>query len=144
MIKGYMQEAIKEANNSIDPNTKVGCVIVNNDQIISRGHNCLPVGLQACDYPLEIREGEFLETKYPYMIHSEAQAIVNAKCCLEGSSLYVTLFPCNECAKLIIQAGIKDLYYNDDKYADTDIVKASKRMLKEAGINLVDTSKMDI
>lgn len=134
MMSKYFNEALKASELSIDPNTKVGCVIVKDDVIISRGYNTLPKGLKCEEYPLDCREGAFLDTKYPYMIHSEAKAIIDAGCHIDGASLYVTLFPCNECAKLIIESGIKELFYIDDFYANHDNVKASKRMLNDCGI----------
>lgn len=134
MMSKYFAEAIKCSELSIDPNTKVGCVIVKDDIIISRGYNTLPKGLKCEEYPLDCRSGAFLDTKYPYMIHSEAKAIIDAGCRVDGSTMYVTLFPCNECAKLIIESGIKELFYLDDKYANEDNVIASKRMLNDCGI----------
>ena len=85
------------------------------------------------------REGDFLESKYAYVVHAELNAILNAPRKVEGCTLYVSLFPCNECAKAIIQAGIKEIVYEDDKYADTDSVKASKKMLTQAGVILRKT-----
>lgn len=134
MKETFFNEAIKAREQSIDPNTKVGCVIVKDGKIVSRGYNTLPKGLKEKNYPLDCREGAFLETKYPYMIHSEAKAIVDAKCDLSGATMYVTLFPCNECAKLIIESGIKELYYLEDKYCNEDNVIASKRMLSDVGV----------
>jgi dCMP deaminase len=134
MNNDFMNEALKLKELSIDPNTKVGCVIVKDSKIISKGYNTLPGNLQCHDYPLDVREGNFLMTKYPYLIHSEAKAIVDAHCDLQDCVLYVTLFPCNECAKLIIQAGIKKIYYLEDKYAHEDNVIASKRLLSDAHI----------
>lgn len=134
MNKEYMNMAYEYAKKSIDPSTKVGCVIVKDNVILSTGYNTLPKGLDITKYPLNSRNGTFLETKYPFMIHSEAKAIVDAKCCLNDAIMYVTLFPCNECAKLIIEAGIKTIYYAEDKYFDTDSVIASKMMLDDANI----------
>ena len=131
-----MLKALEARELSIDHNTKVGCVIVKDNVIVSKGYNALPKGLKEENYPLAIRTGTFLETKYAYIIHSEAMAIVKAQCNLEGASIYVTLFPCNECAKLLIEAGIKKVYYLDDKYHYADNVIASKRMLKDAKIEV--------
>jgi dCMP deaminase len=133
--KKFMQLAINNSKLSCDPNTKVGCVIIKDNVILSNGYNTLPTGLNINNYPLDTREGAFLETKYPYILHSEAKAIIEAKCDLNNSEMYVTLFPCNECAKLIIQAGIKKIYYLEDKYNGTDINIASKKMLDEAKIS---------
>ena len=116
-----------------DPNTQVGACIVSPDNIIiSTGYNGLPNGCSDDEYPWE-REGE--ETKYPYVVHAELNAILNANGRdLRGSRLYVALFPCNECAKAIIQAGVKEVLYLSDKYASTAATRASKRMLDSAGV----------
>ena len=109
-----------------------GAIIVKNDEIISTGYNGLPNGCSDDEYPWE-REGE--ETKYPYVVHAELNAILNANGRdLRGSRLYVALFPCNECAKAIIQAGVKEVLYLSDKYASTAATRASKRMLDSAGV----------
>ncbi|MEG0364392.1 MAG: dCMP deaminase family protein [Erysipelotrichales bacterium] len=136
MMNSYFKRAKELSDYSCDPNTKVGCIIVKDDVILSEGYNTLPKGLVNENYPLDCRLGPFLDTKYPYMIHSEAKAIVDAHRDLSGASMYVTLFPCNECAKLIIQAGIKEICYLEDKYFDQDNVIASKKMLKEANVKL--------
>ena len=86
-------------------------------------------------YPWD-REGSFVDTKYAYVVHAELNAILNATQSLQNASLYVSLFPCNECAKAIVQAGIKEVVYEDDKYADTDAVLVSKRILSGAGVTL--------
>ena len=81
------------------------------------------------------REGAFLDTKYPYVCHAELNAILNRSSgSLKNARIYVSLFPCNECAKAIIQTGIKEVVYWDDKYADTDGVKASKMMFRLSGV----------
>ena len=111
---------------------KYGAVIVKDDVVISTGYNGLPNGCSDDEYPWE-REGE--ETKYPYVVHAELNAILNANGRdLRGSRLYVALFPCNECAKAIIQAGVKEVLYLSDKYASTAATRASKRMLDSAGV----------
>lgn len=135
MNKKFFIDALNEKSKSIDPNTKVGCVIVKDDIILSTGYNTLAQGLDPSNYPLDVREGEYYNTKYPYILHSEAKAIVNAKTDLSNSDMYVTLFPCNECAKLIIEANIKNIYYLEDKYAKEKSVIISKKMLDEANIN---------
>ena len=121
---------------SKDPNTQVGaCIVSPENIIISTGYNGFPVGCSDDEYPWE-REGE--ATKYPFVVHAELNAILNAHGrSLMGSRIYVALFPCNECAKAIIQSGISRIVYESDKYADTDGTKASKRMLKAAGVELV-------
>ena len=120
---------------SKDPNTQVGCCIVNqNKKIVAVGYNGMPMGCNDKDFPWDVKEGSLENTKYAYVCHSELNAILNSKIPVNGCKLYVTLFPCNECAKVIIQSGIKEVVYMCDKYADTDSVKASKRMLNSAGI----------
>ena len=131
----FMGVALLSGKRSKDPNTQVGACIVNEEKkIVGVGYNGLPIGCSDDEYPWE-REGEFLETKYPFVCHAELNAILNAKGKdLSGCKIYVALFPCNECAKAIIQAGIKTLVYDSDKYADTASVIASKRMLNAAGV----------
>ena len=121
---------------SKDPNTQVGCCIVSQDnKILSMGYNGLPTGCSDDVFPWGREGDDPLETKYVYTVHSELNAILNYRGgSLEGAKLYVSLFPCNECAKAIIQAGIKTIVYDCDKYADTPAVIASKRMLDAAGV----------
>ncbi len=134
----FMNLAKLSSMRSKDPNTQVGACIVDNDnRIISIGYNGAPIGFDDNIFPWS-REGKPLETKYLYVCHAELNAILNYKGSrdnLEGTKIYVTLFPCNECAKLIIQSGIKDVVYESDKYATTDETKASKRMFDECGVN---------
>ena len=119
---------------SKDPNTQVGCCIVSDEnKILSMGYNGFPTGCSDDDFPWG--KGEGLDSKYLYSTHSELNAILNYPgASLKNARLYVTLFPCNECAKAIIQCGIKELVYACDKYADTTIVQASKKMLSAAGV----------
>jgi dCMP deaminase len=121
---------------SKDPSTQVGsCIVSGDNKILSMGYNGFPAGCSDDDFPWE-REGESIETKYPYVTHSELNAILNYRGgSLEGAKIYVSLFPCNECAKAIIQSGIKTIVYDSDKYAATDSVIASKRMLDAAGVS---------
>ncbi len=122
---------------SKDPNTQVGAVIVSNEhRVVSIGYNGFPNGCSDDDFPWA-REGEFGDTKYPYVVHAELNAILNSKRDLRNCSIYVSLFPCNECAKAIIQSGISRVIYESDKYAMTPGTIASKRMLQSAGIELV-------
>lgn len=120
---------------SKDPSSQVGsCIVSTDNKILSMGYNGFPMGCSDDEYPWE-REGDILDTKYVYVTHSELNAILNYRGGnLEGAKLYVSLFPCNECAKAIIQSGIKEIIYADDKYADTPSVMASKRMLTSAGV----------
>ncbi len=131
----FMGIALLSAQRSKDPNTQVGaCIVDKNKKIVGIGYNGFPIGCSDDELPWG-RDGENPnETKYPYVVHAEANAILNATKDLHEATLYVALFPCNECAKLIIQTGIKEIVYLDDKYAETDSVKASKRMLSMAGV----------
>jgi dCMP deaminase len=133
----FMGVALLSAQRSKDPNTQVGACIVNPDKkIVGVGYNGFPSGCDDDVLPWE-REGSFLETKYPYVCHAELNAILNSiSRDLKGSSIYVALFPCNECAKAIIQSGIKEIVYLSDKYDGTDSVVASKRMLNQAGVTM--------
>lgn len=131
----FMGVAKMSAQRSKDPNTQVGaCIVSEDNKILSMGYNGLPLGCSDDEFPW-CREGDPLDNKYFYTTHSELNAILNYRGGnLENSKLYVTLFPCNECAKAIIQAGIKCVVYDDDKYFDTPSVIASKRMLDAAKI----------
>ena len=133
----FMGVAILSGMRSKDPNTQVGACIVSEDhKILSMGYNGLPRGCSDDEFPW-CREGDPLENKYFYTTHSELNAILNYRGgSLEGSTIYVTLFPCNECAKAIIQSGIKRVVYDSDKYESTPATIASKRMLKASGIVL--------
>lgn len=134
----FMGVALLSGRRSKDPNTQVGCCIVSEDnRILSMGYNGFPRGCSDDEFPWE-RDGEDpLEMKYVYSTHSELNAILNyTGGSLKGSKLYVSLFPCNECAKAIIQAGITEVIYADDKYADTPAVIASKRMMSAAGVGM--------
>ena len=129
----FMGIALLAAHRSKDPNTQVGaCIVSPENIIISTGYNGMPKGCSDDEYPWD-REGG--ETKYPYVVHAELNAILNANGRdLRGSKLYVALFPCNECAKAIIQSGVKEVYYLSDKYADSPATLASKRMMDSAGV----------
>lgn len=130
----FMGIAVLSAMRSKDPNTQVGACIVNEEKrIVGVGYNGFPKGCEDSEFPWE-REGEFLETKYPYVCHAELNAILNSIKSLKNCTIYVALFPCNECSKAIIQSGIKEIVYLSDKYANTDINKASKKMLDAAGV----------
>lgn len=136
----FMGVAILSSFRSKDPNTQVGaCIVTPDNKIVGVGYNGLPIGCSDDEFPWE-REGEWAQTKYPYVCHAELNAILNSVGSVKDCRIYVALFPCNECAKAIIQSGIKEVIYADDKYAETDGVKASKRMLTGAGVKL---RKMD-
>ena len=133
----FMSVALLSGKRSKDPNTQVGACIVNKNNVIeSIGYNGLPKGCSDDEFPWE-KEGEMLNTKYPFVVHAELNAILNAKGKdLSGCKIYVALFPCNECAKARIQSGSSEAVYLSDKYANTDSVKASKMMFKCAGVEL--------
>ena len=139
----YFMAAAKLAGmRSKDPNSQVGSCIVSEDhRILSIGYNGFPRGCSDETFPWA-REGDDLDKKYFYVVHSEMNAILNySGTSLKGATLYVSLFPCNECAKAIIQSGIRTLIYGCDKYADTDSVIASKRMLDAAGVEYIPYQK---
>lgn len=131
----FMGVAMLSGMRSKDPNTQVGaCIVSEENKILSMGYNGFPKGCSDDEFPWN-REGEPLDNKYFYTTHSELNAILNYRGgSLEGAKMYVTLFPCNECAKAIIQAGIKTIVYANDKYEETHPVIASKRMLNAAGV----------
>jgi dCMP deaminase len=127
--------ALLSAQRSKDPNSQVGaCIVDYNNKIISVGYNGAPIGYDDDkDMPWE-REGDLLDTKYAYVCHSELNAILNSRTPVRDCKIYVTLFPCNECAKAIIQSGIKEVIYLSDKYDQTPSNIASKKMLDKCGI----------
>ena len=130
----FMGIALLSAQRSKDPNTQVGaCIVSDDNRILSIGYNGAPRGLDDDSMHWD-REGSFLDTKYAYVCHSELNAILNYRGDLAGSKIYVTLFPCNECAKAIIQSGIKEVIYKEDKYATSDGVIASKKMFDSCGV----------
>ena len=133
----FMGIAMLSARRSKDPNTQVGaCIVSGNNKIMSVGYNGFPQGCSDDCFPWE-RTGDEYETKYPYVCHAELNAILNnGGSSLSGCKIYVALFPCNECAKAIIQSGIKEVIYLSDKYHDTPSTKASRRMLEAAGVKL--------
>ena len=131
----FMSIALLSSMRSKDPSTQVGACIVNElNHIVGVGYNGFPTGCDDAIFPWG-REGEFLETKYPYVVHAEQNAILNSSASVRGARIYVSLFPCHECTKYIIQAGIIEMIYMHNKYDDTDSIKASKRMLNAAGVS---------
>lgn len=133
----FMGMAHLAAFRSKDPNTQVGACIVNpQKRVVGLGYNGFPKGCDDDAYSWS-RQGEFLETKYPYVVHAELNAILNSIQNLTGCTLYVSLFPCNECAKAIIQSGISKVIYESDKYNGTPENIASKRMFEDAGVAYV-------
>ena len=133
----FMGLAHLSALRSKDPNTQVGACIVDADnKVVSIGYNGMPRGCSDQEFPWE-REGGFLDTKYAFVVHAELNAILNSPRPVKDCTLYVSLFPCNECAKAIIQSGIRKIIYESDKYDGTEGNIASKKMLQEAGVELV-------
>lgn len=133
----FMGIALLSGLRSKDPNTKVGaCIADTENKVVSIGYNGMPAGLD--ETQLSWINGEGLDSKYLYVCHAEMNAILNTKAgaVLKGTRLYVTLFPCNECAKAIIQTGIKEVIYIDDKYENELNVQASKKMLKLAQVKV--------
>ncbi|MFC2735072.1 MAG: deoxycytidylate deaminase [Oribacterium sp.] len=134
----FMGVAEMSARRSKDPSTQVGaCIVSRDNKILSMGYNGFPRGCSDDVFPwtkIHVSDDPY-NAKYFYSTHAELNAILNYRGgSLEGAKLYVTLFPCNECAKALIQAGIKTLVYREDKYADTPELRASRRMLDAAGV----------
>lgn len=132
----FMGLAFLASLRSKDPNTQVGCCIVDADnRVLSLGYNGFPIGCSDDVFPWDREAKRSYDTKYNYVCHAELNAILSYKGnSLKGAKVYVNQFPCNECAKAIIQVGIKSIIYYDDKYAGTDGVKSSKRMFDAVGI----------
>lgn len=131
----FMLIADVASKRSKDPSTQVGACIVNQQNIpIGIGYNGLPNGCSDDDFPWDREAEDELNTKYPYVVHAEQNAILNSSTSVRGCRIYVSLFPCNECAKLIVQSGIKEIIYLSDKYIDTMPNKAAKRILNSAGV----------
>ena len=138
----FMGVAHLSGMRSKDPNTQVGaCIVSSDNKILSMGYNGFPRGCSDDEFPWD-REGETLDTKYPFVTHSELNAILNYRGgSLDGTKLYVSLFPCNECAKAIIQAGIQTVVYDSDKYKGTSSNIAAKKMFDAAGVTYVQYRK---
>lgn len=136
----FMGLAHLSALRSKDPNTQVGAAIVDeNHRVVSVGYNGFPTGVSDDEFPWS-REGDVLTSKYAFVVHAELNAILNSQRSVRGCTIYVSLFPCNECAKAIIQSGIKKIVYESDKYNGVDTNIASKRMLRAADVELVRIS----
>ncbi len=133
----FMGVALLAAQRSKDPNTQVGaCIVDEENRILSTGYNGFPKGCSDDEFPWN-RDESVGETKYPFVVHAELNAILNNRGkSTAGSRIFVSLFPCNECAKSIIQAGIREVVYLSDKYENSPSTKASKRMLLAAGVKL--------
>jgi dCMP deaminase len=143
----FMGVALLSAKRSKDPSTQVGACIVNDkNKIVGAGYNGLPIGCNDDEFPWE-KQGDFLDTKYPYICHAELNAILNnIGMDLRNCKIYTALFPCNECSKAIIQSGITEVIYLSDKYAETEVSRASKLMLDKSGIKYrkVESSIMSL
>ena len=143
----FMGISLLSAQRSKDSHTQVGaCIVSQDNKILSVGYNGMPTGCSDDEMPWD-RNGEFLDTKYPFVCHAELNAILNhAAGSLQNAKIYVSLFPCNECAKAIIQSGIKEVVYLSDKYAESPATLASKRMLASAGVTIrrIETSIKEI
>ncbi|GAB3426372.1 deoxycytidylate deaminase [Niabella aquatica] len=133
----FMGVALLSGKRSKDPSTQVGACIVNpQNKIVGVGYNGLPIGCSDDEFPWQ-KQGSFLETKYPYVCHAELNAILNnIGISLQGCKIYTALFPCNECTKAIIQAGICEVIYLSDKYAEENSFVASRKMLEKAGVSM--------
>lgn len=132
----FMRIAHVIADRSKDPSTQAGAVVIDKDNIVvGLGYNGLPRGIDNEKFPWD-RKGKFLETKYAYVCHAEENAIYNSNKDTSDCKIYCTLFPCNECAKTIIQNKINEIIYESDKYHDTDAAEASRRLLKAAKIKI--------
>ena len=131
----FMGVALLSGRRSKDPSTQVGaCIVSKQNKIVGAGYNGLPAGCHDEEFPWE-KTGDFLQTKYPYVCHAELNAILNnIGMDLSGCRIYTALFPCNECSKAIIQSGIREVIYLSDKYDQTEVSIASKRLLSTAGV----------
>ena len=140
----FMGIAMLSAQRSKDPGTQVGaCIVGPDNKILSVGYNGMPIGCSDVNMPWA-REGDPMDTKYLYVCHAELNAILNySGGSLRGSTVYTTLFPCNECAKALIQSGVKRVVYLSDKYSDSHSVQASKLMFKMTGVDFVQYESTD-
>lgn len=140
----FMSVAILSSLRSKDPNTRVGACIVNSgNRIVGIGYNGFPAGCSDDELPWG-REGEWIDSKYPYVCHAELNAILNSDLGrMVNCRMYVNLFPCNECAKVIIQAGIKQVIYISDKYPEDEKFISARRMFKLAGVQLIQMKSPD-
>lgn len=137
----FMGIATLSAERSKDSSTQVGaCIVSREHKILSLGYNGMPTGCMDDSMPWA-RDGEPLDTKYMYVCHAELNAILNAGRDLRGAMLYTTLFPCNECAKAIIQSGISEVIYYSDKYSDSAATIASKKMFDMVGVKYTPYKK---
>ena len=134
----FMGIALLSAQRSKDPNTKVGACIVNKDnKIVGIGYNGMPIGCRDTIMPWNRSAENNLDTKYPYVVHAELNAILNSnQQSLKDCTVYVTLYPCNECAKAIIQSGIKKIVYYENKYPNAESTKAASMLFNIAKVDV--------
>ncbi|XP_047433537.1 deoxycytidylate deaminase [Mugil cephalus] len=132
----FMAVAFLSAQRSKDPSSQVGaCIVSPENKIVGIGYNGMPNGCNDDQLPWSRSAVNRLDTKYPYVCHAELNAIMNKNSAdVKGCTMYVALFPCNECAKLIIQAGLKEVVYLSDKYHDTPEMTASRKLLRMARV----------
>lgn len=135
----FMKLAVEAANKSKDPNTKVGAVIVAKNEVVGSGFNQMPQDKDAFNWNRDVKfiDNSFpiqKDTKYPYVVHAEMNAFLEALDKAKGADIYVTLFPCSNCAKFLAQAGINKIYYADDKYHDTDDAYSARKIFRECHI----------
>ena len=131
----FMGVALLSAKRSKDPSTQVGaCIASMDNKVVTMGYNGMPIGISDDELPWKRNGNDDLDNKYLYVCHAEFNAILNSYAPVKGCKIYVTLFPCNECAKALIQAGIKEVIYLEEKYPDSIQDRASKRLLMMAGI----------
>jgi dCMP deaminase len=142
----FMSLAILVSLRSKDPSSKVGAVLVKDNKVIGTGYNGFPTGCDESQLPWErdIKNEGWLNTKYPYVIHAEANALLNTVSSPNGCSVYVTLFPCNECSKLLVQGGVKEVVYFQNKYPDQEAFVAAKKILELTGIKIRELSADDM
>ena len=137
----FMGVAILSSKRSKDPVTQVGACIVNNEnRIVSIGYNGLPNNCSDDKFPWD-KVGSLLQTKYAYVCHAELNCILNRETSIKDCKMYVTLFPCNECAKAIIQSGIKEVIYLDDKYINSEQSVAAMQMFQSANVKITKFNK---
>lgn len=133
----FMRVALAAAMRSKDPNTQVGaCIADTNHRILSVGYNGTPVAINDDDFPWGASDDPLMD-KHSYVVHAEANAILNYRGSLkdvQGATVYVTLFPCHECAKMLVQAGIGEVVYLDDKYHDTQGAAVARRVFDTCGV----------
>ncbi len=133
----FMQVALSASMRSKDPNTQVGACIAGLDhRILSVGYNGTPRGLNDDEFPWDSSNDPLLD-KHSYVIHAEVNAILNYRGSLQdmqGATVYVTLFPCNECAKLLVQSGIGEVVYLSDKYCGTTSNLIAKSVFDKSGV----------